>query len=133
YWIASTPGGSRLWRTDGTPAGTRQVSDLTVAFSSYTLPVILGEKVFFTANGPLGVELYVSDGTAAGTRLVTDIRPGAAGSTPSMMRVLGNRVLFGADDGVHGRELWITDGSAAGTALVADINPGAASALTVAP
>jgi ELWxxDGT repeat protein len=48
---------------------------------------------------------------------------------PTRFVVLGDRALFGVDDGVHGNELWATDGTAAGTAMVADVCPGACSSL----
>ncbi len=57
--------------------------------------------------------------------LVKDIRPGPAGSEPRDFVVVGDLVLFRANDGTHGEELWASDGSAAGTYLVKDINPGA--------
>lgn len=47
-----------------------------------------------------------SDGTAAGTYRLSDIAPGAASSDPGPFWVVGDQVLFGADDGDHGRELW---------------------------
>ena len=35
--------------------------------------------------------------------------------------LLGERMLFTADDGEHGYELWSTDGTEAGTSMVADL------------
>ena len=40
-----------------------------------------------------------------------------------MSGVLGNELLFEANDGINGRELWITDATIAGTRLLKDINP----------
>ncbi|HTQ80905.1 MAG TPA: ELWxxDGT repeat protein [Thermoanaerobaculia bacterium] len=120
-----------LWRTDGTPAGTRQIADL----SGFDFPQRLGAKLLFGADdGPDGSELWASDGTARGTTLVKDINPFfinglghhncvGAPSSPGPGAILGVLYLFGADDGVHGRELWASDGTARGTRLVADINP----------
>lgn len=68
-------------------------------------------------------------------QLVADINPGpATGGTDNYYYstrfvVLGDRALFGVDDGIHGNELWATDGTVAGTALVADLCPGACSSL----
>ncbi len=66
--------------------------------------------------------------------LVKDIFPGRdpnAKSHPGGFVVLGDVVLFSADDGEHGYELWRTDGSAEGTVLVKDIAPGPTSGLSV--
>jgi ELWxxDGT repeat protein len=124
-----------LWRTDGTPAGTIRVAEVL----GFAAPKRLGNDLFFTGApatgfGLLDSEPWVSDGTARRTRMVTQINPfeadtgrhhicvGAA-SAPGVGVLLGDRVLFAADDGVHGRELWASDGTAKGTRLVADINP----------
>jgi ELWxxDGT repeat protein len=122
-----------LWRTDGTPAGTVEVSDVRYASS----PKRLGQELLFAADsssGGSGIELYRSDGTAQGTSLVKDINPYLyfAGnqngclplsSSPGPGVVIGKSVLFAADDSVHGRELWTSDGTTRGTRLLADINP----------
>ncbi len=122
-----------LWRTDGTPAGTVEVSDVRYVSS----PKRLGQELLFAADsssGSFGIELYRSDGTAQGTSLVKDINPYLyfAGnqngclplsSSPGPGVVIGKSVLFAADDSVHGRELWTSDGTTRGTRLLADINP----------
>jgi|CXWL01.1.fsa_nt_gi ELWxxDGT repeat protein len=56
-----------------------------------------------------------------------DLRPGASGSFPSPVVVMGGAGYFAASDGVNGRELWRTDGTSAGTYQVVDIQPGSAS------
>jgi len=43
---------------------------------------------------------------------------------PADTAMLGDIIIFAANDGVHGVELWRTDGSAAGTYMIADIDPG---------
>jgi ELWxxDGT repeat protein len=45
-------------------------------------------------------------------------------SYPGPGVVIGDRLIFAADDGLNGREPWITDGTAPGTRLLKDINPG---------
>ena len=72
-----------------------------------------------------GNELWKSDGTAGGTVMVKDINPGALGSNPSSLTVVGSTLFFAATDGVHGPELWKSDGTAAGTVMVKDVYPGA--------
>ena len=54
----------------------------------------------------------------------TSIRTGSSSSMPEHLTVLGNRMVFIANDGVHGAEPWVTDGTVAGTRLLADAYPG---------
>jgi ELWxxDGT repeat protein len=117
----------RLYRTNGTGAGTQLVAEGVTSNGA----TALGARVLFSNQ-----ELWVSDGTAAGTALLKDIWPGSASSSPQELTRLGNTILFTADDGTAGRELWRSDGTAAGTVLVKDIRPGVAASsphsLTVA-
>ncbi len=83
-----------------------------------------GISLFVADDGVHGRELWRTDGTGLNTHLVKDIHPGAQGSGPSALTVIGDRICFSADDGGHGRELWCSDGTEAGTQLVADIRPG---------
>ena len=120
--------GEEIWFTDGTPAGTRLLSDLLPgALTSDPFNFFsAGDHVYFAAgNFDIGLELFISDGTAAGTHLVSDIAPGAADSRPRDFVLMGDgRVIFNADDGAHGTEPWVSNGTAAGTFMVRDIRPG---------
>lgn len=90
--------------------------------------VAMGGRLYFSAtgqDGSTGEELWRSDGSRKGTVRVKDLRPGAEGSSPSGLAVLGRRLYFSADDGAHGRELWVSDGTAPGTLLFEDLVPGA--------
>ncbi len=118
-------GKSRLWVTDGTGAGTREVKtggeipDRPVRLFSWK------GILFFAAKSPgHGEELWRSDGTGAGTFRIKDINPGPAGSSPAGFAALGSFLFFKASDGVHGLELWETDGTEKGTVLVKDVYPG---------
>jgi ELWxxDGT repeat protein len=114
------PAPQRLWRTDGTPAGTRPLRAVAGAFGL----VAFGGAAWFAAEtAAQGTELWRSDGTAAGTALYADLHRGDRSSSPAELAALGDRLVFTADDGVHGRELWRSDGSRAGTALVGDLLP----------
>jgi ELWxxDGT repeat protein len=137
-YFSATDGsdGRELWESDGTPAGTKMVSDINHgrAGSNPTGFTVVGNQLFFEANdGIHGVELWKSDGTASGTVLVKDIHPGAASSAPGYDATLiefNGSLLFTANDGTHGVELWRSDGTADGTVMVKDINPGAGGSIS---
>ena len=121
----------QLWATDGSMAGTVQLTDAPTGLSGPVLPPTtyllapeLGMLFFANTTAEAGHELWASDGTSAGTRLVTDLRPGPASSLPQPLAALDDQVLFQARDGSFDDELWITDGTAAGTRLVMDLVPG---------
>lgn len=131
---------SLLWVSDGTRAGTSRLRGFArVERGPHGGLVAWGDgRVAMAADdGSHGTELWISDGTVAGTRLVRDIRSPAseprrsqpemtAGSVPSMLTVVGDRLWFTADDGIHGRELWIADGTREGTTRAAATAPGLA-------
>jgi len=125
--------GSELWKTDGTAAGTVLVKDIDPSSSLGTLyPNNLTSfhgALYFSANdGVHGIELWKSDGTASGTVLLKDINtstyeyPGTS-SYPRHLIVVGDQLLFQADDGSHATELWRSDGTTDGTTLVKVIKP----------
>ncbi|HVK08672.1 MAG TPA: ELWxxDGT repeat protein, partial [Gemmataceae bacterium] len=129
-------GGWKLWKSDGTAAGTVPVDPLHWYPANLTA---VGATLFFTASdGANGTELWKSDGTTAGTVLVKDIYPGSSyysnpygggawypnSSAPAELTSANGTLFFVAGDEAHGRELWTSDGTAAGTVLVRDIRPG---------
>jgi ELWxxDGT repeat protein len=122
FFIADSPQGQGLWRSDGTEAGTVLVQ--TAEFVSGLSAA--ADSVYFVAyDATHGTELWRSDGTAAGTALVRDIVPGPQGAVTDFVSVaMGTTFFFVADDAVHGPELWVTDGTGTGTMLVRDIYPG---------
>lgn len=130
--------GWELWRSDGTPRGTRIVKDIRPGSAGSgracedceggTEPNIMGVAggalMLWASDGRHGVEPWRSDGTAKGTRMLRDIRPGPSGSLARDGDVtgatVGDSLYFGADDGTRHPSLWRTDGTAAGTTLVTD-------------
>src|SRR6185295_16930613 len=121
--------GVELWRSDGTPAGTKLVKDIYPGGSSSPsfLMNVAGTLFFLADDGTHGTELWRSDGTAAGTTLVKDILPGTGNSGPTSLTNVAGTLFFAANDDTHGRELWKSDGTAVGTKLVKDIRPGGSS------
>ncbi len=111
--------GAELWRSDGTPAGTRLVIDLAPGAASAGIHEIAsaGNRVFF--NGRSGSNnFWATDGTAAGT-----IPLGAFYAAPYALTALGNTMFFVASQAGVDYEPWKSDGTAAGTVLVKDIHP----------
>ncbi len=134
YFTAASPGfGHALWKTDGTPAGTKMVKDMYPGPKGGVQPrelTPLGNLLICIGDdGINGGELWRSDGTTSGTRMILNINPGNQGrpiymDPPTGLTYFKNRVYFSARDGIHGRELWSTDGTANGTSMVKDIRPG---------
>ena len=116
-----------VWVTDGTLAGTLQLSATIKFDESLGSITFLDGKLIFAANTPaLGSELYITDGTPAGTILLKDINPGATGSAARVLAPVNGFIYFTAQTLAEGNELWRTNGTPAGTTLVMDINAGAA-------
>ena len=111
--------GRRLWKSNGTAAGTVQVS--SQPFVDVSGLVAMDGKLFFSGLTAAGAELWVSDGTAPGTMMLKDIGPALSSGLSLFAQAveLDGSVLFVADDG-SGDNLWRTDGTPDGTELVHD-------------
>lgn len=91
--------GNELWRSDGTIAGTRRLSDIARRTAdgvrlSHSEPVVRADTVFFinypgVPSGPHS-QLWRTDGTASGTRGVQQ----AAGSHAARAVAFGDGVVF---------------------------------------
>lgn len=114
--------GAELWRSDGTAAGTALVRDIRRGPKGQEwktpLPFSIaaaGGVAFLTArDGIHGHELWRTDGSRKGTYLARDIRPGPAGSDPSLLSPSDDAVFFSAYDGRRGTELWLARSGAIG-------------------
>lgn len=119
YFTAFTgTGGSRLWKSDGTIAGTVEVYS---AASASDL-VDVGGQVFF-AGQPIGASvayLYRCNGTTLGTAQVTN----TTFLSGYAMTALNGVAYFPADDFSTGSELWRSDGTPVGTEVVSNLAPG---------
>jgi ELWxxDGT repeat protein len=130
-----------LWRTDGTPEGTRPITQPGGPIQTVLDLAPLGDHFYFMGlsfTDPNEYEgtptLYRTDGTVAATVPVKSFALDPTFETPypyfpqPEFTPLGGSLFFVAWEPEHGGELWKTDGTAAGTALVADVNPGPGSA-----
>jgi ELWxxDGT repeat protein len=117
---ADASGRNNLWVTDGTSAGTSELtvvgansSGLFAGSGAPTYISALGSRALFKGSDA-GVRstLWITDGTSAGTSELTDSRanPVVLGPNPAFT-ILNNKALFTAVDG----SLWVTDGTAADT------------------
>jgi ELWxxDGT repeat protein len=124
----------RLWKSDGTTAGTSLVADI-VPGEGWGAPTGLTSfdgRLYFAASDAHGRELWKSDGTATGTEIAFDDnrRLGSiygliwqCESQPVLLTVAGGRLYFVNDSIPCGGTFWSTDGSQTGTVLVADFDP----------
>jgi ELWxxDGT repeat protein len=111
-----------IWRTDGTEAGTIQISaHELMGPATPTDLVALGDRLVFFAGSQAEPQLWATDGTSEGMTLLA-----AWTSISGPPALFGDALFFAAADASHGMELWRTDGSPDGTTPVRDINPGPA-------
>jgi len=95
FFLAETPpdGEIGLWKTDGTSAGTTQVSTSPLVISSR--PVVSNGYLYFVASNGSVNGIFRSDGTPAGTGpFVVPASPDAGYSGPYQPIVAGNYVFY---------------------------------------
>ncbi len=116
-------GSPQVWGSDGTNAGTNEISDFASGMDDPRTLLVTKERIFFSGDGESGLELFASDGTPAGT-VEIDINPTTVGSAPEeLFQIESGEILLSAS-GEAGRELWLTDGTEPGTKLVLDVAKG---------
>src|SRR5947207_2433544 len=119
-----------LWVTDGTSAGTSELTVTGVGSSGLLVSgtpdfTKLGGKVLFAGeDSNFRVNFWETDGTVAGTAELTIPGQYSFGLKPSDFTVFGSRALFAGYDSSVDYNLWITDGTATGTS---ELNVGGAS------
>ncbi|MCE9669780.1 hypothetical protein LY474_18445 [Myxococcus stipitatus] len=99
----------RLWATDGTTAGTRQLPGLLPRSDERPSPLFpTGERMllFVASRDGMDNEAWFTWGDAATTGQATDISPGPYGSAPMGFARRGNHVLFLAYDDTDEWQLW---------------------------
>ena len=113
---------NKLWKTDGTTAGTVLVKSFT-SDGSGPMPTDLTNvngTLYFTAHTLAnGIELWKSNGTATGTVLVKDIVPGAGRSFLSGLTSVGGKLFFRGPGTGGNLVLWVSNGTATGTVPLA--------------
>ena len=134
YSTAGRPLAQSLWRTDGTAAGTRDLTPPGTTWRSVLELTPTADRLFFvTVDDATGRELWSTDGTPAGTSQVADIGPGPWSGMVQQLRVVGDVLFFVAATPYstpfgtfyeRNLELWRSDGTTAGTRLVVDLSPG---------
>jgi ELWxxDGT repeat protein len=127
---SSSPNGYQyeLWSSDGTAAGTTEVTSLTGPWGGVAA---LGNDLVFTkpdATGS-GESLWVSDGTAGGTVQLHDFQPSGSesygyGNAISSLTLSGGNLYFVDHSGADS-QLWVTNGTAAGTVQLTTADAGA--------
>jgi ELWxxDGT repeat protein len=120
YFFARLPGDGqhdRIWRSDGTRAGTREFLALDTDSQNRQIAYLDG-RLYFDARvngGAEGYELWSTDGTTGGTSLVRNIKVGAADSNLRQLRVVDDKLQFFAAETGQLQEPWVSDGTTAGT------------------
>ena len=111
-------GADQLWRTDGTPEGTRRIVGHAKGVGFFKGLIYygssFGSRFGNTGQGHLAPALWATDGTPGAERRIAVLRRFEAGSAP-VFQPFQNGVLIMAshDDGQS--ELWRSDGTPAGT------------------
>ncbi len=124
FFAANDGTGTDLWKTDGTPVGTENISSPYGEFDAVQELTNVYGTLFFRGHIPnFGNGLWKSDGTEAGTELIGTFSPLYDADAREFTAVDGT-LFFTMYHPVVGRELWKTDGTLAGTDIVKDINPG---------
>jgi ELWxxDGT repeat protein len=109
-------GGTKLWKSDGTVAGTVLVKTISGYIQSKFTEA--NGKLYFTVqDNTNGAELWVSDGTDIGTKIVKDIYVGSSGSNPRNLVSLNGSLYFSAYSGT-GYNIWKTDGTSNNTVAI---------------
>ncbi|MEJ0031231.1 MAG: ELWxxDGT repeat protein [Bacteroidota bacterium] len=110
YFSAYSPtSGYEVWRTDGTTAGTAQVSELaaTTTSSSPTFFTLFNSAIYFAAtDGGLtnGNELWRTTGGAP--TLIANINAGTTSSNPRYLTVFNGNLYVQATTAANGSELF---------------------------
>ncbi len=131
FWADDGIGGTGLWKSDGTGAGTALVKYISLGPEVYTCEFTssVSATTIYLLLTPCGSGTYYfesslwrSDGTPQGTwevfRTTTDKK------IFNLLFQLNDRAFLSVWDSKHGTELWMTDGAPGSMALLMDVYPG---------
>ena len=128
YFVASQPVDifseiDTLWRSDGTPQGTRLLTtEPSITAIASLIPV--GNSLYLVTYGSNGgSELWYYDGATQLLKQLVALRSPNYYPNFSLTVVANDQLFFIADDGVHGPELWRSNGTPEGTVMLKDIVP----------
>ncbi|MFY2559488.1 hypothetical protein ACN469_17780 [Corallococcus terminator] len=116
-------GGTVLWRSNGTDAGTVQVKVFPAGVFAEGDAVAVGSRYFFQLyDQPTGMnQLWVSDGSASGTQFVRAFTPDNLGPALRSATAINGRLVFFHLTQSSTTDLWSSDGTSAGTVLLANL------------
>lgn len=107
---------SELWRSDGTPEGTRRVVPLVPGGAVEWRTARVGDGLlFFVSDVDGGVQAWRTDGTLTGTRVVASFPAEDGGYVPMEMGAAGERAFFSMFNAEGSTSIWVTDGTSDGT------------------
>jgi ELWxxDGT repeat protein len=127
YFLAdATASGEQVWVTDGTAAGTHQVTN--IADTSGASPALLGlvgtNLIFADYASDNTMQLFLTDGTAAGTSTLSNFAQNQYGLVSDSIALNGKvYVALNSSLACCQPDLWATDGTSAGTVRI-DSNEG---------
>ncbi|PLX24430.1 MAG: hypothetical protein C0600_13060, partial [Ignavibacteria bacterium] len=119
YFNGNDGSGTKLWRTDGTSAGTWMVKDLPPDHL-----VTLNNHLYFVADNGIdpGIDPWVSDGSTLGTLRLNNLAVGKRRTkwvwnlTATSSQVYFTYAVFNFVKSISEYQLWKTDGTVSGTA-----------------
>lgn len=126
--FSSTGDRVRVWRSDGTVAGTRAIGDTTGGTRGVSQTAVVGQRVLFltTSGGLSELRLFSVDPVDETLALLAQVAPNGF-YVANSLHALGNRALFASASGDAGLEPWVSDGTPDGTRRLADLCPGSCS------
>ena len=115
-------GGDRLWKTDGSPEGTSEITQLPAVFttnrgfarstSTRHATLQVGDYTYFVGRGANQGEVFVADDDDQVARIL-DLD---AERHVALMQATATDAIFASDDG----RIWVSDGTVDGTKTIAN-------------
>lgn len=120
YFVADNTSSNYLFRSDGTPAGTKVIPGM-----SYPIDFTFckGLLLYTAWDSAANMQLWVSDSSLTHSKIVKKINPnGMSMYASTHLANIDDKIYFSANDGVHGYEPWVSDGTDTGTYMIKNIN-----------